>query len=107
LATETEAETTQEGLPAAPQENQAGQPPQAVQVAIATLSQALNTGERQVQVVSYEQEQWPDSCLGLAEPGEMCLQVITPGWLILLDAGGKRYEIHTDETGSRVRMKGL
>jgi hypothetical protein len=58
-----------------------------------------------VQVVSYEQEQWPDSCLGLAEPGEMCLQVITPGWSILLDAGGKRYEIHTDETGSRLRMK--
>jgi hypothetical protein len=107
--------TTQGTPTAAPLENQTavtpgiqpptGQGPEAVQAAVANLSQALSIAESQVQVVSYEQEQWPDSCLGLADPGEMCLQVITPGWLILLDAAGKQYEIHTDETGSRLRMK--
>ena len=69
--------------------------------------QAPSVEESQVQVVSYEQEQWPDSCLGLADPGENCLQVITPGWSILLDADGKRYEIHTDEKGTRLRIKEL
>ena len=74
-------------------------------MAIAYLSQRLNIPESQVQVASFEQTEWPDSCLGLAAPGEMCLQVITPGWLILLDANGRQYEIHTDETGDRVRLR--
>ena len=103
IATPASKETQAQGTPDA--NGLTGQTPEAVQAAVVSLSQALSTAESQVQVISYEQEQWPDSCLGLAEPGEMCLQVITPGWLIVLHTDGRQYEIHTDETGSRLRVK--
>jgi hypothetical protein len=28
---------------------------------------------------------WPDSCLGISRPDTYCLQVLTPGYLVLLD----------------------
>ncbi len=33
---------------------------------------------------------------GLPRPGEFYIQVITPGYLIVLQAGGRQYEYHTD-----------
>lgn len=58
-----------------------------------------------VEIVSYEAVEWPDACLGLAEEGEMCAQVVTPGWLIVFNANGQELEFHTDESGENVRIK--
>jgi len=55
-------------------------------------------------VVSVEAVQWPNSCLGCADPNEMCLMVITPGYRVLLQAGDARYEVHTDCTGRVTRL---
>ena len=60
-----------------------------------------------VQVVSAEMAQFSDSCLGLGQADESCLQAITPGWIIMLDVAGQSYEAHTDETGQQVRVAGL
>lgn len=68
------------------------------------LAAELGVDLETVQVLSFEQEEWPDSCLGMAGPDEMCLQVITPGWRILLSANGETYEVHTDRTGDSVRI---
>jgi hypothetical protein len=51
----------------------------------------------QVTVKSVRAVQWSDSSLGCPEPGMMYAQVITPGYLISLDAGGKTYVYHSDE----------
>jgi hypothetical protein len=68
------------------------------------LAVDLGLGPELVAVLNYEQVDWPDSCLGLAGPDEMCMQVITPGWLVLLAANGQTYEAHTDNTGDVVRF---
>jgi hypothetical protein len=57
-----------------------------------------------VEVLSTQEQEWPDSCLGMAGPDEMCLQAITPGWLVLLSVNGQTYEAHTDRTGDSVRL---
>ena len=44
---------------------------------------------------------WPDSSLGCPKPNMNYLQVITPGYRIVLEAQGRSYEYHTD-TGKRV-----
>jgi hypothetical protein len=80
--------------------------PEGVEAAIATFSQTLDTVSADVEVVSYEEVTWPDSCLGLGRPDEMCLQALTPGYLIQLEVGGKPYEVHTDARGASVRIKG-
>ncbi len=54
--------------------------------------------EAQIAVVSAISEEWRDSSLGCPQPGGMYAQVITPGYRIVLEAGGKRYEYHTDSS---------
>jgi hypothetical protein len=72
--------------------------------AISALADQLGVGEDEIEVVSAVMTEFSDSCLGLGQANESCLQAITPGWLIVLDAGGQTYELHTDETGQQVRM---
>jgi hypothetical protein len=43
-----------------------------------------------------EPAEWPDGGLGCPQPGGFYAQVITPGWLIEVRAGGKTLEYHTD-----------
>ena len=71
------------------------------------LAEELGVATDQVENVRMEETQWPDACLGLGKPDEMCAQVITPGWLIIFEVDGVQYEVHTDENGSSIRMAGL
>lgn len=62
-----------------------------------------------IQVTDVESVEWANACLELAEPGESCAQVITPGWRIRARVGSldEQIEVHTDETGSQIRIQGL
>jgi heat shock protein HslJ len=61
----------------------------------------------QVEIVSFDQEEWTDSCLGLGGPAEMCLQAITPGYRVVLSVNGQQYEVRTDRTGTALRSPQL
>jgi hypothetical protein len=50
-------------------------------------------------LVSVERVQWPDSCLGLARAGEVCAQVVTPGYRVVVSLGGRQLEYHTATDG--------
>ncbi len=70
----------------------------------AALAAQLGIAADEIAVVSVEPVEWPDACLGLPQADEMCAQVITPGYRIVLEANGQRYTAHTDQTGGRVRL---
>jgi hypothetical protein len=70
----------------------------------ADLAARLNIDPGAITVVSVEAVDWPDACLGIQTPGVMCAMVITPGYRVILEAGGKQYEYHTNETGDVVRL---
>jgi hypothetical protein len=91
LAPETETES-------------AADPNAATAAAIAHLANELGVAEAEIEVVSLEAAEYSDSCLGLGQPHESCLQAITPGWLVMLSAEGQVYEAHTDEAGQQVRL---
>jgi len=67
------------------------------------LAQRLGLGIGVLKLVSAEQIDWPDACMGIETPGVMCAQVITPGYKVILDANGRQYEYHTDLSGDVVR----
>lgn len=73
--------------------------------AVAHLANVLGVAEADIEVVSVEATEFSDSCLGLGQPDESCLQAITPGWLVILSVDGQQYEVHTDETAQHVRVK--
>jgi hypothetical protein len=79
--------------------------PNALLVSIQYLSDLLGLPTADLEVESIEQVSWPDSCLGLPEEGEVCVDVIVPGWLIHLVGGEFTYEIHTDLPANNIRLK--
>ncbi|NJN97125.1 MAG: hypothetical protein HC875_25045 [Anaerolineales bacterium] len=86
--------------PAAPAEGAAPASPgsdAALAAAIADLTKQSGVPSDQITVVSVEPMEWPDASLGCPQEGMMYAQVITPGYLIVLEAQGQQYEYHTDQ----------
>lgn len=73
-----------------------------LEVAIRYLSVLENIPSEEINAITFEPVEWPDSCLGVVEDGIVCAPVITPGYKILLDANGSNFEFHTDFYGSRL-----
>jgi hypothetical protein len=67
-----------------------------VRLAKEDLAQQLNLAPDDIQLISVEEVDWSDTSLGCPQPGMMYAQVITPGFRVILEAGGQRYEYHTD-----------
>lgn len=68
------------------------------------LAGRLGLSSDAIQLVAVEPATWPDACLGLPQPGEMCAQVLVEGYRVLLQAGGVVYEYRTG--GDAVRAAG-
>lgn len=55
-----------------------------------------------MEVVSIEEVEWPNGALGCPQPGQMYMEVITPGYRVVIEAEGETYQIHTNHDGSSV-----
>lgn len=47
-----------------------------------------------VSVLSYRDVTWPDGCLGILKPGQVCTQALVDGFMARVGAGGKVYRYH-------------
>lgn len=70
----------------------------------AAVARHLGIAPEAITLISSELVEWPNACLGLAAADEMCAEVITPGYRIVLEADGQRYTVHTDLDGSQARV---
>lgn len=71
--------------------------------AFAAASAGVNADQALV-MESYERE-WPDSCIGLPEQGEVCARVITPGLEVTIFINGIHHVYHSNKDGTIVRAK--
>jgi hypothetical protein len=74
----------------------------ALAAAIADLATQTDVPAEEIILVSMEAVDWSDSSLGCPQEGFMYAQVITPGYLIELEAAGEPFEYHTDLEGNSV-----
>ena len=80
---------------------------EAVEAARKDLAARLGVSESEVAEGSVEQADFPDAALGAPLKGEMSGMMITPGWRIRLDAGGKSYEYRANRNQLRLyKFKG-
>jgi hypothetical protein len=77
--------------------------PPAASEAITVLSENLGLSPDQIRLVSAEEVEWPDGCLGVQEEGVVCTDAITPGFRIILEANGREVEYRTNEDGTQIR----
>ena len=64
------------------------------------LAERVDAGLDEIVVQDVKEAEFPDASLGVPEPDKAYAQVITPGFVIRLEAGGKTYEYHA--AGERV-----
>ena len=69
------------------------------------VSEILGVPVESIQLESIEPMEWPDGCLGLPEPDEVCTEAITPGWLLVFTADGQEYRFRADQTGTVIRRE--
>ncbi|MGN6756795.1 MAG: hypothetical protein ACTHMJ_10455 [Thermomicrobiales bacterium] len=77
--------------------------PNPVRLAIAALADELHVATSTIEVVTAEPVEWPNSSLGCPQPGRAYLQIVTPGYRVVLAANGQRYEYHTNNRDMIVR----
>jgi hypothetical protein len=80
--------------------------PAAVDAALADAASQLGVEAAELDVVTVEAREWPDASLGCPQPGEFYAQVVTPGYLIVVEASGESLEYHGDENGNVVLCEG-
>jgi uncharacterized protein involved in copper resistance len=68
-----------------------------VSLAKAALAKRLGIAETEIAVERVEKVEWRNSALGCPKPGGVYLQVIIPGYVVVLKAQGKTYEYHTGD----------
>jgi hypothetical protein len=93
---------TVEPLEAIPTDLEAPYPP-AVVAAIERLAQELGSAPQSIEVVSYEEVDWPDGCLGLPRLYEPCTEAVTPGWRVILSLASEIYTFRADAVGAELR----
>jgi hypothetical protein len=69
------------------------------------LAKQLQLQPEEIKILESTAVEWPDSCLGISSPGQMCAQVVTAGYRLVLEANGQRYIYHTDALGNRAILE--
>ncbi|MCS7039086.1 MAG: hypothetical protein NZP34_05745, partial [Caldilineales bacterium] len=69
------------------------------QAAVRIAAADLGLSPEAITVESVEELDWPDASLGCPQPGMLYAQVITPGYRVIVSAGGRTYAVHLDTAG--------
>ena len=65
-----------------------------------------SVGVATITVLSGQPVDWSDGSLGCPEPGKSYVQVLTPGYLVMIDAGGVTLEYHLNQQGAFKQCSG-
>ena len=74
--------------------------PELVLTATADLAQRLSVSSDQITVAGSFEVVWPDGSLGCPQKGMAYIEMLIPGYLVVLGYDGKRYEYHSGRDGN-------
>lgn len=78
-------------------------PPQVQTAVLKAYSQLMNIPVGKLKIISFSQETWTDTCLGLGRPEESCGAILVEGWRVEVGDTSSRQFYRTDNTGSSIR----
>lgn len=91
-------------------ENRSNRPTNTLPVTVANavkkdLAKRTGIAPGKLKITNYQQETWPNGCLGISEPGQLCTQTLVPGWRITVTNGQKTWVYRTDNSGRNIRLE--
>ncbi|RUT05655.1 hypothetical protein DSM106972_036620 [Dulcicalothrix desertica PCC 7102] len=80
--------------------------PEAVSNAILKdASKRTGQSNDKLKIIASESRTWKDGCLGLADPGSLCTQVVVPGWEVKVsNTKSQTWVYRTNNSGSLVKL---
>lgn len=91
---------------ASPKQSRDSQAPRSVVNAVRRdISRTNRILPSKLSVVTSSPQTWPDICLGLPKPGEVCGEMLVDGWRVVMSDGRQNWSYRTDSTGSTVRLE--
>lgn len=85
--------------PAMPPSAAAEMPSETIERLRADAARQAGVPLASVRVLGSEPATWPDSGFGCSGPQDSTMQVLTPGYRVVLEAGGRRIEFRGDQRG--------
>lgn len=67
---------------------------------VADLAQALGAAPGEIEVLHDEAVTWSDGSLGCPEPDKVYMQMLVPGYRVILGHGGQQYDYRASERGT-------
>ncbi len=58
-----------------------------------------------LKILNSQPKEWTDGCLGLTEPGKVCVQNLVSGWQVEVTDGLRNWTFRTDESGGLVKIE--
>ncbi len=80
-------------------------PPQIQTAVLEAAAKRTSKPVSTLNIVKAQPKNWSDGCLGLAEPDELCTQVITPGWQVVVTDGLNNWIYRTNELGNLIKLE--
>lgn len=68
------------------------------------LAEQTGLDPGQITRVQHEARDWSDACLEVTQAGELCAQMITPGYRVVMATPQGEYVLHCDRTAQNIRI---
>ncbi len=75
------------------------------QAVIQEVSRITNIDPNKLKIINYSQQLWPDGCLGLSKPGELCTLALVEGWRVVVGNEDKEWIYRTNNGGNYLRLE--
>lgn len=85
-------------------EKQQTLPPQVQSAVLEAASQQTSKTVASLVILDSQPKEWSDGCLGLTEPGKVCVQNVVSGWQVEVSDGVRNWTFRTDESGDLVKL---
>lgn len=69
------------------------------------LSRKVRIPASKLRITEFNRETWPDGCLGLPRPDELCTRALVEGWRITLSNDRQTWVYRTDSEGRVIRLE--
>lgn len=69
------------------------------------LSSRTRIAPGKLKITQYSQQTWPNGCLGITEPDQLCTQALVEGWRVVLSHEDRTWVYRTNASGSVVKLE--
>jgi len=85
-------------------EDESGLPAPVAEAVLQAAAQESGADPADLMIRAFERQTWPDGCLGLGGPAEICSAALVEGWQVAVTDGPQTWVFRTNDTGSQVRL---